>query len=183
MRHGQSLANCAGVIVSHPDNGLHDYGLSKTGYDQVKRGVTASPLDHNTRIFSSDFKRCRETAEIARDLLQCRQAEWDRRLRERCFGELELGSDCEYGKVWEVDRSDPCHTLYGVESPVSVLERAVAVIAHCEERFSSETCLLVAHGDILQILQTAFFRLSPSRHRELPHLETAEVRALTLVDN
>ena len=47
-------------------------------------------------------------------------------------------------------------------------------------RFADTTVLLVSHGDALQILQTAFHRMDASRHRQLDHLDTAEIRLLTL---
>ena len=34
--------------------------------------------------------------------------------------------------------------------------------------------------NILQILQTAFASRDPAQHRELDHLETAEIRLMTL---
>ena len=39
--------------------------------------------------------------------------------------------------------------------------------------------VLVAHGDVLQILQTAFSaEIEPAAHRSLPHLPNAELRSL-----
>jgi hypothetical protein len=38
--------------------------------------------------------------------------------------------------------------------------------------------VLVAHGDVLQILQTAFARVDVTRHRSIEHLPTATLRAL-----
>jgi len=43
--------------------------------------------------------------------------------------------------------------------------------------------VLVAHGDVLQILQTAFLKKSGSVHRSLDHLETASVREMDLTKN
>lgn len=40
--------------------------------------------------------------------------------------------------------------------------------------------VLTAHGDVLQILQTAFCKLPGTQHRSIEHLETATVRALEL---
>ena len=40
--------------------------------------------------------------------------------------------------------------------------------------------VLVAHGDVLQILQTRFACVDPRTHRSLPHLETAPLRSLSL---
>lgn len=43
--------------------------------------------------------------------------------------------------------------------------------------------ILVAHGDVLQILQTAFLKVDGKVHRSLDHLETATVRELVLKNN
>ena len=179
MRHGQSLANIAGLIVSHPGNGLNAYGLSDKGRSQVTDGIRRSNLDASIHILSSDFKRAGETAEIVHRQLNCNHdIVFDERLRERYFGDLELQTDTRYQEVWAADKDDPDHGESGVETVQSVLDRALAVVLDFEQKYSTETCLLVAHGDILQILQTAFYQLAPHRHRQLPHLETAEVRAL-----
>ena len=179
MRHGQSLANTAGLIVSHPENGLNGYGLSDKGRQQVVTAINACGLPATTRIFSSDFKRARETAEITHQLLSCQDGiELDTRLRERYFGDLELGPDNRYPEVWAFDQSSPDHREFGVEPVASVIQRAHAVLLDCEENLNNETCLLIAHGDILQILQTLFYGLPSNHHRQLPHLNTAEVQEL-----
>ena len=181
MRHGQSLANTAGIIVSHPKNGLNDYGLSDLGREQVKNTISQSSLNSDARIFSSDFKRARETAEIVHDNLQCQQPVlFEKRLRERFFGDLELGPDNRYAEIWSNDTSQSEQETHGAESIFSVVQRAFEVILYCEETMDAETCLLIAHGDILQILQTVFYGLPATHHRELPHLETAEVRLLKI---
>ncbi|MFT5226660.1 MAG: broad specificity phosphatase PhoE [Polaribacter sp.] len=179
MRHGQSLANVQGLIVSQPENGLNSYGLSETGRQQVKAAIGHGSLDPSTRIICSDFKRTRETAILVHYLLACDQdLELDSRLRERNFGELELGSDDGYAGVWVADQSGGEVEYRAVESVSSVLERSVAVILDLEQQFENQQCLLIAHGDILQILQTAFSDLPAYRHRDLPHLDTAELRLL-----
>ena len=73
LRHGQSLANVQDLIISHPDNGLDDFGLSEVGRKQVEhavsRGAKTRALDRETLILASDFLRTRHTAEIAAALL------------------------------------------------------------------------------------------------------------------
>ncbi len=179
MRHGQSLANSSGIIVSHPQNGLGNYGLSDSGRQQVNNAIGLSSLNSETRVFSSDFKRAVETADIVHRCLNCNlPVTFDERLRERNFGELELGPDSRYPEVWENDRHDTGPGYLDAESVYSVAKRASSIVLNCEKQFNSETCLLIAHGDILQILQTVFNGLPACQHRELPHLETAEIRLL-----
>ena len=52
------------------------------------------------------------------------------------------------------------------------------MVADLEADHADETFLLVSHGDALQILLTAFAGLDASTHRDIEHLQTAEIRAL-----
>lgn len=89
-----------------------------------------------------------------------------------------------------MDVKDAYHNEFGVESANSVLERTTKLINELDEtlQLSGEEgqrwkCVLVAHGDVLQILQNGFLRHEDaSRHRSLEHLETATIRELKLID-
>ena len=180
MRHGQSMANREGLIVSTPENGIESYGLSDEGRLQAEHSIVESnTLDDTVQIISSDFKRARETAEIVQKLLNTTQKlVLDERLRERDFGDFELTSNVNYQTVWDNDAINSAHTLDNAESADSVMNRATSLVASLERGFKGMMFLLVAHGDTLQILQTAFQKLSATKQRELKHLETAEIREL-----
>jgi broad specificity phosphatase PhoE len=181
MRHGQSKANVAGIIVSCIENDLRgDYGLSELGRAQALEAVQARGLSSGTVIFSSDFSRARQTAEIVRAHLGAPEVNLAPALRERCFGNWEGSSTDNYARVWAADETGPDQVGSGVEAVAAVVDRATALIVDLERRYSGRDILLVSHGDTLQILQTAFLRLSPAGHRRLPALGTAEIRRLRL---
>lgn len=182
MRHGHSIGNQQGIIVSHPENGCTGYGLSDMGIGQVQASLQQGHhLDENTIIISSDFRRALETAEISRRRLDSALAvATDIRLRERNFGELELGPDSAYQAVWQQDQDNADSDFRAVESANQVMARVTALIADLETRYLDASLLLISHGDALQILQTAFARQDASTHRQLPHLHTAEIRCLLL---
>ena len=130
------------------------------------------------------------------------------KLRERYFGVLNGGPDTKYQSVWDIDCTDPDHEEYDVESANSVLERTTRLICDLDDMLSSSATtsttssssssstlendhegdgkkkkkwkvILVAHGDVLQILQTGFLlHEDASKHRSLDHLETATIRKL-----
>jgi probable phosphoglycerate mutase len=184
MRHGHSLANQQGIIVSHPDNGCAGYGLSNLGRDQVEASLRqADDLGADMIIISSDFVRARETADIAREILGCQDGVGlEQRLRERNFGEFELTPDSGYEEVWRQDILDPDSQARGVESVNQVMGRVTSLVVDLEKQYSNRRILMVSHGDALQILQTAFAHTDGSRHRQLTHLHTAEIRNLMPVD-
>ncbi len=181
MRHGHSRANEQGIVVSDPRHGIDHYGLSERGRAQVDARLGgATGLGADTLILSSDFRRARETAGIVHARLGCGDSiVLEPRLRERYFGEYELDGDDAYAEVWRADARDPDNTEAGVESPNAVMARVTAVIADCETRCEARDILLVSHGDALQILLTAFAARDASNHREIRHLDTAEIRPLT----
>jgi len=157
-------------------------------------------------IFSSDFTRARETATLFKQLhnhqeipIYTNDIVLETRLRERYFGELNGGPDDQYQKVWDLDCTNPNHDEFGVEAANCVLERTTRLVTELDELLSSSSTtassssssgsdeeqkwkvILVAHGDVLQIMQTGFLRHEDAaRHRSLEHLETATIRELIL---
>jgi broad specificity phosphatase PhoE len=183
MRHGQSQANAAGIIVSFIDNDRRgDFGLSPLGRQQALTAARLSRLPRDTVIVSSDFARARQTAEIVRRHLGAHGVLIAQALRERRFGVWEGLSTSSYAQVWEADAANPDAAADDVEPAAAVLDRTTALVIDLERRYSGRDILLVAHGDPLQILQAGFHRIAPSRHRSLPPLETAEIRPLRLAD-
>eukprot|EP00568_Trieres_chinensis_P010588 CAMPEP_0183310132 /NCGR_PEP_ID=MMETSP0160_2-20130417/29198_1 /TAXON_ID=2839 ORGANISM="Odontella Sinensis, Strain Grunow 1884" /NCGR_SAMPLE_ID=MMETSP0160_2 /ASSEMBLY_ACC=CAM_ASM_000250 /LENGTH=235 /DNA_ID=CAMNT_0025474299 /DNA_START=110 /DNA_END=817 /DNA_ORIENTATION=- len=202
LRHGQSLANVEGIISSDPLIATVQHGLSDAGKEQARAAgnriaenlVGGEEGIQGVAIYSSDFARARETANFVADALVRHSIPLHKggviletRLRERNFGQLNGGPDSRYGDVWEIDADDADHTDFGVESVNSVLDRTTGLVLDIDDELSTTggknwKCILVAHGDVLQILQTGFRRMDGSLHRTLPHLETATERNLVLAD-
>ena len=181
MRHGQSEANVSNIIASDPSIGCHQYGLTETGRQQVRDSIQNQSALNNDDIFiiSSDFLRAKQTAEITHNLLNTQHPiEYNISLRERFFGELNGQNDKPYQDVWNLDKHNADHKEFGAESANQVVTRVAALINQLEAKHTDKCFLLVAHGDVLQLLQTWFQRVSASEHRGLSHLATAEIRLL-----
>lgn len=184
MRHGQSKANVAELIVSSTAGLLEDFTLTKEGEEQVEKSLFTAKikglLDTETVVYSSPFSRAKRSAELARDVLKAKYPiHVDDRLRERWFGDFERSHASNYKKVWEEDHINPHHKDFNVESVYQVLERMGSLLRDIEEQYSWKTILLVSHGDPLQILQTSFLGKSPAEHRHIVQLDVAEIRHLT----
>jgi len=181
-RHGESLANVRGVILSDPEEGTTGFGLTEEGKAQVRASVEAlkasGELDGTALVVSSDFTRARETAEIIAEVLGVPGIILSEKLRERSFGDWERERNRHYEDVWNKDARDSSHTDNGVESVDAVRARTTGLVKELETRYTGRDVVLVSHGDALQILQTAFEGVPGSTHRSLPHLSTAEVRMM-----
>ncbi len=177
MRHGHSQANERGLIISDPRHGLTDYGLSRSGEDQLSRLIEGWPWPQPSRIVHSDFLRTTQTAARVGERFGL-VPQPEPRLRERYFGDFEAEPVSRYEEIWTLDARDPRHGQHGIESVVAVAERMGAVIESLEASLGGETILLVSHGDPLQILLTALEGRPLNHHRERPPLAPASVTQL-----
>ncbi|MEZ9526425.1 histidine phosphatase family protein [Enterovibrio norvegicus] len=178
MRHGQSKANVADIVVSDPSIGCHQYGLSPVGEKQAVASALSAQDAGISIIVCSDFTRTRETATLVAETLSIAEPIQDIRLRERFFGTWEGKSSEAYEQVWAKDAVSSSQTENNVESTEQVRRRTMGAILALESQFSDQVILLVSHGDALQILTTAFNALSPGQHRTLPHHETGDIKPL-----
>lgn len=174
MRHGHSQANQQGVIVSSPERGLANFGLSALGEEQLAERVAHWQWPTPTRVVHSDFLRTTQTAARVAAAFG-RTPSVDARLRERHFGELEGQGDDRYQTIWALDAQDADHQYHGVEAVSAVACRMQAVLEDWEQRVSGETILLVSHGDPLQILLTALAHKPLIQHREQVALVPASI--------
>lgn len=183
LRHGHSRANEQSIIVSDPGLGTKSYGLSDLGIAQLLALVEVLPsaFDAQLKIISSDFLRASESAKFIADALAVlTPVTYSEKLRERFFGDLEGRSDSHYQQVWDRDSVDSSHESFGVEPASRVVDRATELIEKLESQFSGSVILLVAHGDVLQLMQCAFESRPATQHRQLDPLRVAEVRELSL---
>ena len=166
MRHGESQANRQDLIISDPKTGCSLYGLTEKGRTQARTAALESGLPRYTVIVSSDFTRAKETAQIVKETMKCKDdVALKPGLRERYFGKLEGRSSVEYKRVWEADSKDPHHTPFGAESPRHLAYRLRRVIDGLEQH-------------PLRFLQLEMAGRDLTEHMEIKHFLPAEIRAL-----
>lgn len=179
LRHGQSRANVQGLIASSPDVAGDDWGLTSEGRAQVRASVRRAGhegrVPPGSPVVTSPLLRAVESAAIAAEVLDS-EVRLDSRLMERGFGELDLGPDRAYRKVWAADREDPGHERWGVESLEAVERRGVALVR--EVATWDGTVLLCTHGDVVSVLMAAALGVPLTRHREVGALRTGRIADL-----
>ncbi|GJP43106.1 hypothetical protein CLOM_g2603 [Closterium sp. NIES-68] len=172
LRHGRSMANERGLIVSSLANGVStEFGLAPEGRQQAQRAgrLLGELLEkqgvsvQDVIILASPFSRTQQTAaEVARVLgidVQGTRFQTAEELRERYFGQrLELNSHDLYPAVWVDDRRDAGFAPGGDgESVLAVAHRVARLIQRVEEDVDGKVILLVSHGDTLQIVNSLLF--------------------------
>ena len=177
MRHGASNANRHGLIISDPEEGIRRWGLADGAGREIREKLRYSGLGPDTLIYTSPFRRTRETAEIVAEGLGASEPVAHQALRERFFGRWDGLSHENYQKVWNHDRENPGNTFDGVESAAEVLSRILTFLKEIDPMKNTRTILLVSHGDPMDILLSASQGMPLSRHMDVA-LATAEIRAL-----
>ncbi|MFA6304416.1 MAG: histidine phosphatase family protein [Patescibacteria group bacterium] len=181
LRHGQSKANVLGLIVSQPKNALNKFGLTPIGRKQVVKSISRVKLLLNDPIiYSSDFLRTKQTAQIAQKILKVKKITLTPLLRERNFGQLELTSHVNYPKVWVYDRQSPRLHGHGAESVAEVIKRLIKLIGRLEKKYQGRKILLVSHGDPLKILRGVFKGLKNPFVRRIKEIAVAQFIRLSL---
>lgn len=186
IRHGESKANKAGIILSDLKEGKKEkYSLTDKGKEQVKESIQIAKgrykLGGDVTIVSSPFSRCKKTAEIAKNSLGVQsRIVVDDRLRERWFGKFEGGSHDLYKKVWLEDKNNIKYSENDIES-VSMLEKRLkSFIDDTESKYKDKVILLSTHGDVLRVLYAIFHKIPIMEiYVKNKKFKTAEIIKLT----
>ncbi|KAL6494876.1 hypothetical protein OROGR_031676 [Orobanche gracilis] len=181
LRHGKSIPNERGLIVSSLENGiLEEYQLASDGVHQARlagesflKELKEHDIDlENVRICYSPFSRTKHTAKVVASVLnipfedgpQCKVMQ---DIRERFFGSsYELQSHDKYQEIWDLDEKDPFMQPEGGESVADVVTRLTRALAVMESEFEKCAVLIVSHGDPLQILQTIIVNAAAAAAKE-----------------
>ncbi len=144
MRHGEAETNATGIVNSSTPDA---YGLTETGRTQVEAAVDALKSAGITHIFSSPYRRARETAQIVAAALGLEASVGvDERLSELDFGDFD-GKPAEdfYAYRREVMRSYT-DRLPGGESYKDAKRRFAAFAYEVDAKLANARILVVAHG-------------------------------------
>ena len=181
LRHATSVANEQGLIISDPETGCEDYGLSESGKTDIVSKLTGyvETLGERVLVVSSDFLRTKETAKLLASELGV-ELRLSKRLRERFFGTFEGQANSNYQRVWDRDCKENNTADWNVESLDSVGQRMLSEAAASNESVENQSIVLVSHGDPLQILETELLGLPLSSHRDRKALKPGELRRLVV---
>lgn len=145
MRHGETEANKKSIICSIPTGEWH---LDADGIAQAEKSAESMKDKNIDLIFTSDFIRTLETAEIVREKigLDKEKVIVDERLRE-------MGIESFDGKNWEEYHKSHIKTPENFKSHIAedesyqdVKNRITAFLYEVEEKYKDKNILFVTHG-------------------------------------
>ncbi|ASZ13802.1 histidine phosphatase family protein [Chitinophaga pendula] len=147
IRHGITQWNKEGRAQGSTDIPLDEEGILQAHL--LGKKLAQEPWD---RIFASDLKRARETAEIIAGYVGIDAVLTDIRLREAGAGQLEGTTEAErvvkWGATWK--------TLdLGGESKEEVVARGLSFLQDITAHYPGEKILIVSHGAFIRYLLPA----------------------------
>ncbi len=145
VRHGQSEANAAGLLVGRTDSTLTELGRRQAAC--MGSALAASLSGGEVRLLASPLARTRETAEIVgRSLPEEPAIELEERLLELDYGDLDgLRPSAVEAGMWAAWRDDPSFRPPGGESFVELHRRLDPLWAELAGAAAAGDVIAVTH--------------------------------------
>ena len=179
VRHGESTANIG--EDSPQDIGDHNVELTARGHAQVEaagRGLGADFL-RSALIYSSPYRRTRETLAGLLHGAQLPEAEWPVRYEDPRLREVEHGYYDYEAQTWDrVVHGWFYYRFKGGESPADCFDRVstfLETLMRQVERKQPENVVVVSHGLTIRCFVMRFLHLSVEQFEELANPKNAQV--------
>jgi len=153
LRHGQTIYQTKRKEIMYPWPEEKPILLTKEGQNQIKRAARQLKNKKIDLIYSSDFPRTRQTAEIVAQELGVKII-FDRRLRDVNLGIYHGGKKedfyRDFPKIPEslYDRKPPQGENWG-----EVRKRMIDCLSDIDKKHQNKTILIISHGDPLWLLE------------------------------
>lgn len=143
VRHGEAKSNISRIIDSYGDvNNV----LTESGKEQ-SRHIGHFAKEHGVDIIiHSPLLRSKETANIANEYCRASEMTTDDRLKEFDTGIYSGKSLDEFHMLQKHGEVDLMTKIQGGESYHDIMNRTMALLHECEEKYEGKTILFVTHG-------------------------------------
>ncbi|PIR72126.1 MAG: hypothetical protein COU42_02260 [Candidatus Nealsonbacteria bacterium CG10_big_fil_rev_8_21_14_0_10_36_24] len=151
LRHGETIYQTKKKGLLYPWTSVNLVGLTKKGKEQVKSVVEKFKAKNVDLIYSSDFLRTCQTAEIVAKILGLKII-FDKRLRDINFGIFYGGKIDEYRKFFTNKKQKFFKRPPKGESWRDVKKRTIDFIKDIEKKYKNKTIIIISHGDPIWLL-------------------------------
>ena len=158
LRHGQTIYQTKKKKFLYP---WPDFvtPLTKKGGKQIKDVAKKLKSWRIDLIYSSDFLRTRQTAEIIAKILGLKII-FDKRLRDINWGIFQNGPVRKYLKFFPSEKQRFFKRPDKGENWRDVRKRMLDFVKDMEKRYKNKTILIISHADTIWLLAGIFERLS-----------------------
>ena len=153
LRHGENVYQVKkrGLIYPLKDN--NSIKLTQEGKSQVKKSLKKIKKEKVDFIYSSDFYRTKESAEIASNELNVKRINLDKRLRDVNMGVFHGRKKEEYYKFFGYKKRKFSKKPPKGESWDDLKKRMTGFLKNIDKKHKNKKILIVSHGDPLWMLE------------------------------
>lgn len=159
LRHGETEYQAKNLDIIYPEKENPGISLTENGKEKIKAAAKELKREKISLIFSSDFLRTKQTAEIVAEELGL-NITFDKRLRDTDFGVFQGKSGEEYGGFFSEEKEKFSKRPAEGENWKDVRKRAIAVVKDIEKKYKGEKVLIVSHADPVWLLAGCILGLS-----------------------
>ncbi len=170
LRHGETIYQTKKKGLLYPWTSVNSVSLTKKGKEQVKSAVEKLKAKNVDLIYSSDFLRTRQTAEIVAKILGLKII-FDKRLRDINFGIFYGGKIDEYRKFFINKKQKFFKRPPKGESWRDVKKRIIDFIKDIEKKYKNKTIIIISHGDPIWLLNGFLKGLSEKKLLEKSQID------------
>ncbi|MCK4386697.1 MAG: class I tRNA ligase family protein [Candidatus Pacebacteria bacterium] len=152
IRHGEAENNILQVCSKNKNDGYH---LTEGGKEQIKKSAQELKNKGIDLIISSPYIRAKESAEILAKELDTPKIVEDDRIQEINNGALGGKSCSEYRAFFENDGEKFTKTPDQGENFNEIKKRTGEFLSDIDKKYSQKNILIVAHENILWLLEAA----------------------------
>jgi isoleucyl-tRNA synthetase len=153
MRHGEALSNIKNIVNSNPQKS-DLYPLTLKGRVEVQKTAAKLKKEKIDLIFSSDFVRAKETAEILAKDFGIKKIIFDKRIREINTGIFDSRPSREYHAYFSSYADKFSKRPAGGENLKDLAARLYDFLNYLEKNYSGKKILIVSHEYPIWMMET-----------------------------
>ncbi len=160
MRHGENVYQVKKKRFIYPFKNSRSIKLTEEGRNQVRRSFKKIKKEKIDLIYSSDFYRTKETAEISSKELGIKKINFDKRLRDINMGVFHGREKEEYFRFFNYKKRKFSKRPPKGESWDDLKKRTISFLKDIDKKHKNKKILIVGHGDPLWILEGIIKKMS-----------------------
>lgn len=153
VRHGETTENAGDIVMGH-----HGGTLSEKGVEQAELTAKQLQSEEFDQLWSSDLKRCVDTAKFILKYHPDLKFEATPALREVNYGEFQGRPGAEIRKYFDKDGFTLDSKAPGGESHREMSARVLKFVNYLFENFPNQRILLVTHNGPIEAIRAAVER-------------------------
>lgn len=155
VRHGQTIENAKHIIM-----GQRGGTLSEKGVEQAQKTAEKLKKINFDQVWSSDLKRCVDTAKYILAYHPNLEAQTTKALREVNYGKFQGRPSAEIQPFFKQAKVFVTSKMPGGESHLAMFKRTIKFLNKLYRRYPEQTILIVTHTGPIEVIRASLEKAS-----------------------